>query len=113
MILEQGEKIHIVERRFFTDDLRRHFIGQVLKCTEQAIRVEGYVWVFDATSGLFVRKPEVRERIIWLGDRLTINVIPPETNLDAVKYVLDPQQGLLVTDGENLFLEINEFTAMR
>ena len=47
MILEPGEKVHIVERRYFADDVRRHLIGEVLRCTEQAIRLKGYVLVFD------------------------------------------------------------------
>jgi len=42
MILEQGEKVHIIERRYFADDIRRHVAGEVLKCTEHAIRLKGY-----------------------------------------------------------------------
>ena len=52
MILEQGEKVHIVERRYFTDDVRRHLVGEVIQCTEQAIRLEGYV----CSAGAFDRK---------------------------------------------------------
>jgi hypothetical protein len=114
MILEPGEKVHVVERRVFTDDVRRHFVGQVLKCAEYAVRLKGYVWVYDDMSGRFVRKPEMRERVITLGgDRLIINVIPPEVSIEEVRYVTDPQEGLLVTDGKNLFLEIAELTARR
>lgn len=115
MILEPGEKVHVVERRVFTDDVRRHLIGQVLKCTEHAVRLKGYVWVYDDMGGRFVRKPEMRERVITLGggDRLIINVIPPEVNIGEVRYVTDPQEGLLVTDGKHLFLEIAELTARR
>jgi hypothetical protein len=54
-----------------------------------------------------------RERIISLLDRLTINVIPPQVDLDAVKYVTDPHRGLVVTDEKSFFLEITEFTALR
>jgi hypothetical protein len=71
------------------------------------------VWVFDIVNGRFVRKSEKRERIICLGDRLTINVIPPEADLEAVKYVTDPQTGLQVSDGKDFFLEITEFSVMR
>jgi hypothetical protein len=113
MILEQGEKVHIIERRHFTDDIRRHLVGEVTRCSEQAIRLKGYVWVFDIANGQFVRKPEKRERVVCLGDRLTINVLPPEADLDAMKYISDPQKGLLVTDEKSFFLEVTEFTAMR
>ena len=113
MILEQGEKVHIIERRHFTDDIRRHLVGEVIRCSEQAIRLKGYVWVFDVGHGQFVRKPEKRDRIVCMGDRLTINVLPPEADLDATKYISDPRKGLLVTDERSFFLEVTEFTAMR
>jgi hypothetical protein len=102
-----------VERRFFNEDIQRHFVGEIIECTEEAIRLKGYTWVFDAMGGRFARKPEKRERIIPLGVRLTINVIPPETDLDAVQYVDDPQRGLLVTDEGEFSLEITEFGRMR
>jgi hypothetical protein len=113
MILEQGEKVHIVERRLFADDIRRHVAGEVLRCTERAIRLSGYVWVFDVTNGQFVRKPERRERLVCLGERLSINVLPLEANLEAMKYVTDPYKELLVTDEKSFSLEITEFSAMR
>lgn len=113
MILEQGEKVHIIERRYFADDLRRHLVGEVVGCTEQSVRVKGYIWVFDVANGRFVRKPEKRERILSLADRLTINVLPPEANLDTVKYVDTPQRGLVVTDETTFSLEITEFSTMR
>ena len=113
MILEQGEKVHIIERRHFADDVRRHLVGEVVKCTEQAIRVKGYVWVFDITNGQFVQKPEKRERIIYLGDGLTINVLPPEADLDTARYDTDPRKGLVVTDEKTFSLEITEFSTMR
>jgi hypothetical protein len=113
MILEPGEKVHIIERRYFTDDIRRHVAGQVLRCTDQAIRLKGYVWVFDIANERFIRKAEERERIICLADRLTINVLPPEADLDATKYVADPQRGLVFTDERTFSLEVTEFTAMR
>ena len=113
MVLERGDRLHIIERRYFSDDLRRHFVGEILDCTEWVVRLKGYAWVFDAMTGQFVRKPERRERIISLLDRLTINMIPPQVDLDAVKYVTDPHRGLVVTDEKSFFLEITEFTALR
>jgi hypothetical protein len=90
MIFEIGEKVHIVERRQFAEDLRRHLAGEIIMCTEHAIRLKGYVWVFDQ-----------------------INIIPAEVNLDEIKYVNVPKKGLLVTDGKKFSLEISEFGATR
>jgi hypothetical protein len=44
---------------------------------------------------------------------LTINVLPPEADLDAATYVADPQKGLVFTDDKTFSLEVTEFTAMR
>jgi hypothetical protein len=113
MILEPGEKLHIVERRFFSDDVQRHVVGEVLACTEQVVRLQGYIWVFDVTDGRFIRKPEKRERIIPLHGRLTINVIPRDVDPSMVKYVADPQRGLQVTAGQGFCLDISEFGVKR
>ena len=113
MIIDIGEKVHIIERRYFPEDLRRHFIGEVTRCTENVIRVKGYTWVFDGVKAQFIKKPDEMERIIRLGERMTINIIPPEVNLSELKYVIIPQKGLVVTDGKKFSLDITEFTAMR
>jgi len=60
-----------------------------------------------------MRKPEKRVRVIFPGERLTINVIPPEVNLDEIDYATVPKKGLIVTDGKEFSLEISEFTVMR
>lgn len=113
MILDIGEKIHIIERQWFHEDLHRHFIGEIVRCEGTTIRVKGHVWVFDGSRGEFIRKPEVRDRVVQLGERLTINIIPPEVNLSEVKYVTDMQKGLVVTDGKKFNLDVTEWTARR
>jgi hypothetical protein len=75
--------------------------------------VKGHTWVFDHAKGQFTQKPEERDRVIQLGDRLTINVIPPEVSLGEIRYVTTPQKGLVVTDGKKFTLDVTEFTAMR
>lgn len=113
MILAPGEKVHMVERRYFADDVRRHVAGEVLDCTDHAIRLRGHVWVFDSAQGRFVQKPAIRERVVCMGSRLIINVLPPEADLEAIRYIADPLKGLQVTDEKSFSLEITEFTAMR
>ena len=112
MILDAGEKIHIIERRYFAEDIRRHLVGEIVRSSENAFRVKGYVWVFDAMKG-FIRKPEVREYVVYPSDRSTINIIPKEVDLDKLKYVTAPQRGLVVTDGKKFSLDISEFTSTR
>lgn len=107
-ILAIGEKVHIIERRLFPEDVRRHFVGEVVACTENAFRVKGYPWIFDGAKGFF-RRPEMRERVVSLSDRVMINVLPPEAKVDKVKYVIEPGKGIVVTDEKTFRLEISEF----
>lgn len=109
MPLEIGEKIHVIERRRFDTDLRRHFFGVVEAISEAAVRVVGYVFVYDPGSSAYVRLDANRTRVISLtSDGLIINVAPPETNPDAVRY--DDSSGrLVVTDGGAFRLDVNEF----
>jgi hypothetical protein len=111
MIIDVGEKVHIIERRYFVGDISRHLVGEIVKSSDNAIRVKGYVWVLDVRKG-FIRKPEARERLLYPGDRSTINIIPKEVNLDEVKYVISPE-GVIVTDGKKFRLDIREFGSKR
>ena len=75
--------------------------------------VVGRAWIFDATSSEFVRKPEKRERVFYPSDRSTINVLPPEVDLDELVYNIAPQCGRVVADGKQFSLDISEFSAHR
>ena len=112
MVLHVGEKVHIIERRYFAEDIRRHFIGRIVESSESAFRVEGHAWVFDPVKG-FVRKPEVRERVIYPSDRTMISIIPEEVRLDEIKYVAVPHKGLVITDGKKFSLDVTEFGPAR
>ncbi len=73
------------------------------------MRVRGYVFLYDSGTTLYLRSAEQRTRVISLtGDGLIINIVPPETNIEEVRY--EDQEGrLVVTDGEAFRLDINEF----
>jgi hypothetical protein len=103
-ILNAGEKVLIIERRFFKEDIRHQIVGEVTQCTPCAVRVNGYVWNYDSLKG-FLRKPEKREMVITLNKGLVISIIPPEVNLSDIKYTASLQKGHFVTDGKNFSLE--------
>ena len=110
MLLEQGEKIHVVQRRSFETDLRRHFVGEVMNVTEWAVRAKGYKFVFDKGKNQYFRLPELRTRIIPLTDAsMIINVLPRTAKVDKASYTLNNAARLVVTDGETFSLDINEF----
>ena len=114
MILNQGEKVHIITRRLFDADLRRHFVGEVKALEDNVLRVEGYAFVFDESHSKFIKRPERRVRIISIADSgVIINVIPTEVNLNELMYRISDDRRLVLTDGRSFSLDINEFSASR
>ena len=110
MVLDQGEKIHIIMRRNFESDLRRHFIGEVVIANDTLARVEGYTFVLDFSSGRYIRRPERRLRIIGLTDSGNIiNVLPSNANIEEAQYTQSQDSKLVVSDGKTFSLDINEF----
>ena len=113
MLLDRGEKLHVIQRRLFDADTRRHFVGEVLAVDGPAARVEGYAFVFDTLRGGFERKPELRVRLVPLNDaRLIITVLPRETEVEQCRYAVEGGR-LVLTDGKQLKLDVNEFGARR
>ena len=114
MILEPGEKIHVIVRRNFESDMRRHFIGEILATDINLARVAGYAFVLDNMSGQFVRRPEERIRIIALTDSGNIiNVLPGEADIENSQYKQSKEGKLMVTDSKTFSLDINEFSSSR
>ena len=110
MIIKPGDKLHVITRRAFAEDIRRHFVGEVFGATEAAVLAKGYDFVLSTARNEFFRRPERRTRIVSLIDAgNVINVIPRDVNLDSLTYRYTDSHRLVVTDGDSFQLDINEF----
>ncbi len=110
-ILELGEKLHIITRRNFSDDLRRHFVGEITALSPIAMRLKGYTFVFNPTSLEYRRRDDLRTRVFAIADaQLIINVLPPEVRIERLQYRI-PDGQLVLMDGAGYSLDINEFNA--
>ena len=110
MLLEPEEKIHLITRRNFEGDLRRHFVGRVIFASETVARIEGYVFVHDPNTNTFVRRNTKRIRLVSLTDACNlINVLPRSVNLDQLAYRANAEKRLVVSDGLSFEMDINEY----
>lgn len=110
-VIEVGEKVHIITRRIFKEDVRRHFAGTVTAISGPLIRVEGYSFIFNPVTLEYVFRPEFRTRVFGIGDsNEIINVIPKGSVLERMRYALSNGR-LVVTDGMAMELDINEYNA--
>ncbi|MHB8523968.1 MAG: hypothetical protein ACYDH9_24865 [Limisphaerales bacterium] len=110
MILQKGEKIHVIHRRLFDKEAHHHFVGVVDDYENGVARVTGHVYTVDRAKFAFIRRSEARTRIISLvsGNPL-INILPPAVDLDKIVYRQE-KKGVRVTDGSDWYLDLSELT---
>ena len=110
MVIDVGEKLHIMYRSLYETSTRRHFIGKVVAVKDSLCRLEGFVFVYDNKSTEFVKKEEKRTTLIDVAESGYItNVIDKDVILEDVRYKYVQGVGLIATDGKNFTLNINEF----
>jgi hypothetical protein len=108
-VLGVGAKVHVVTRRSFAEDVRRHFVGVVQSCAGDVARVEGYAFVLRGATNEYEKRPEKRVRVVSFADAGNIvNVIPESVRLDRLKYSMSSGR-LVMTDGDGYELELTEF----
>jgi len=108
MILRPDEKIHVIHRRLFSEEARRHFIGTVEGYEDGIIRSSGHLFTVDRAKFSYVKHPEKRTHLISVasGDVL-VNIIPPEIDLEKIEYKTKGKF-VTVTDGEKWCMELSE-----
>ena len=108
-VLAVGDKLHIMTRRLFADDVHPHFVGEISAVAGPLFRAKGYSFVFDSGTNSYIKHPEVRTRLFSLSDAgHIINVIPQEVDLESLEYRIVSGR-LAITDSTRFSLEINEF----
>ncbi len=109
MILQKGEKIHIIHRRHLEKEPQRHFVGIVDEYENGIARVTGHIFAVDPVKAVFFRRPELRTRIISLqsGEAL-VNILPPAVDLEKIVYKQE-QKSVRVTDGGDWHMDISDF----
>ena len=112
-MISKGDKVFIITRRLFDEDIRRHFVGEVQHVTRVAMRVQGYSFVFDEGAKQFVRHEGLRIRIFSLIDAgLVINILPDQAHLEDVQYKWNENRRIL-SDDKTFSLNVSEFSINR
>src|SRR6266508_2084530 len=106
MILNTGEYIHIIHRQLFPGDAQRHFVGTVEALEGSIVRVKGYLFAMDSTQSQFVRREQLRTRVVSLNDAVIVNVLPSHVKIDQITYTHRPNGDVFVTDGTDWYFDI-------
>ena len=106
-LLNRGDKVFIVERRLFDQDLKRHFVGEVEVCTEIGFRARGYPFFYHPSAQKYVRKAKPRTRLFPFDGNLIINVLPREVDVESVNYLMT-EIGTTLTDRKSFELDVSD-----
>lgn len=108
-VLTVGDKLHIVTRRLYADDVHLHFVGEISAVAGPLFKARGYSFVFDSGTSSYVKHPKARTRLFSLSDAgHIITVIPQEVDLNSLEYHVVSGRPA-ITDGRGFSLEIHEF----
>ena len=110
MIVSKGEKVHVVYRRNFDNEIRRHFIGEIIEVSQSTVRLKGNAVIYDSSKTSYVKKPESRITIIDLaGSGYIVNIIDINVKIEELQYLIDKNKRLILSDNKEFSLDINEF----
>ncbi len=110
MIIEKGDKVHVIYRALYESSTRRHFLGEVIVADGSCCRLEGFAFVYDTKSAMYVKKIETRITIIDLAESgYIVNVIDSNVIISDISYRYVSEVGLVATDNKSFSLNINEF----
>ncbi len=108
-LLHAGEKVHAGLLAQYEGQARRAFIGVVEAYADGIMRLRGKSWLYDPLEGLYVPKSDERVRLVSIGSgRYVVNILPPETDLDNIRYHLRPDGSMILTDGGTLMMDVSE-----
>ncbi|MDP9186045.1 MAG: hypothetical protein M3O72_01635 [Verrucomicrobiota bacterium] len=106
MILNTGEYVHVIHRQLFREDAQRHFVGTVESHEGAIVRVKGYLFAMDPKRNQFVRREQLRTRVVSLTGNVIVNVLPAHVKIDEITYTHRPNGDIHVTDGTDWHLDI-------
>ncbi len=108
-VVKCGDKLHVITRRLFADDFRRHFAGEVTAADGSFCQLQGYTFVHNSSTNEFRRRPELRTRIFSFADAIHIvNKLPSQVEISSLEYRF-VEKRLVVMDKTGFYLDINEF----
>ena len=109
MILEQGNKLFVSQRRLYENDEPRFFVGEVLYYENGFVKIRGYTFVRDFTTGSMLRKDEERIKVISLDSYgFLVYQLPDAIDVDDI-YFENIEGQILMKDQSGLNMNMAEY----
>lgn len=108
MILDKEDTVLVSNRRMFESDEARFFLGRTIACEGPLVKVEGFTFVRDLSSGTFVKKDEKRVKVLSLDSPgFIVYQLPNDVSLETANIKSGDGDALLV-DGTRQLMNLSE-----
>lgn len=108
--VHSNDRILVVGRRLFRDDVTNMFVGVVEDYEEGSVRVRGYAYNINPYELGTEKRAEERVRIVSLNSGDIIYVLPRELNVGQTQIKRSPKS-LVLTDGQSFTMDLTDFLA--
>lgn len=109
MILSSGQKVLVCHRHLFAEDAPHLFAGHVMDYENGIARVVGYSWSRDTVKAEYVRKRDMRTKLVSIhSGMLLFYVLPDEVNMNTLEIRTGIDHHTVLTDGSGFTMDISE-----
>ncbi len=108
MLVEIGDTVLVSHRRMFQHDESRFFVGQIIACDHELLKLEGYTFVRDLSSGMVIRKDEKRIKLLSLDSAGYIFYqIPGQIDVGQIRVANESGEVILMA-GSKVLMNLAE-----
>jgi hypothetical protein len=108
MLLDNGDVILVSHRRMFQHDEARFFVGRTVACDRELVKLEGFSFVRDLSSGHVIRKDEMRVKLLSLASPGYIFYQLPDVKDVSKVHVEDQAGDVTLMDGKRALMNLSE-----
>ncbi len=108
MLLDVGDTVLVAHRRMFQHDESRFFVGKMIGSDHELLKLEGYTFVRDLSSGKVIRKDELRVKLLSLAaPGYIFYQIMGDVNIENLAIACNSGEEVL-TDGKRDLMNLAE-----
>ena len=102
-----NDRILVVDRKLFRDDVTNMFVGVVEDYEEGFVRLRGYAYHIHPYEMGTERRAEERVRLVSLYSGDVVYVLPRDLNVAQIQIRRSPKS-LILTDGEAFTMDLTD-----
>jgi hypothetical protein len=108
--VHSNDRILVVDRKLFRDDVTNMFVGVVEDYEDGFARARGYAYHIHPYEMGTERRAEERVRLVSLYSGDVVYVLPRELNVAQIQIRRSPKS-LILTDGQSFTMDLTDCLA--